>query len=191
MRDLILFSNFFADVDQTTKVISEMEFKDGQYGEQIPEFNMISPEHDRFFKIISNEPVEILENSGVFRKPYTTIHFEDFIRESAWVCAVALEENEFNIWKHIEKNSSNVFNLEQDVQEFINENCFDLTKWEKEVSIKLKPNQVIFFKPWMWHNFEHSNLMQFFYLKYNQEEKQEDNNQEAIDTNGVELQDSE
>lgn len=134
------------EAEQFKNVVTNLKYQPQQYGFEIPQFNMIDPELEMVFGEMLGDWIKLdEEKSGVFRIPYPVIHFEDFASLHEWRCAVALEDNIFKIYNHISgaKDARSGYK-------------FDYTKrsdWKIETQIKLKQNDAVFYRPWMFHMF--------------------------------------
>ena len=123
------------------------------YGTEIPDFNLIFPDLDMLFGGMLGDFVKVDEDrSGTFRRPYNDlIHFEDFDDLNEWRLVVALEDTTFKVYTHKSgvKNALGGY-------EFDYHNPED---WELETIIKLKQNDAIFYRPWVFHSFEYKILL--------------------------------
>lgn len=162
MISLILFNNLYQDITGLSQVISPLEYKESVYGEEVKEFNFVSPGTEELFTELLKTPVKV---TSVFRKPYPVIHFENFTDNLQWIGIAAIEDTILNLYKHKETESETVFQIKVDINEFIKE-CFDETKWEKTSSIKINKGSLVCIRPWMWHSID-SSLVQVFYLENN------------------------
>ena len=91
MKNLILCSNLYNDMDSLSGLISTMEYEDNLYGSEIKDFNFLPQGLDQQFAMYLDHPVEVQPNTGVFRKPNTTVHFEPFYQHCLWVGIVAID----------------------------------------------------------------------------------------------------
>lgn len=160
----IYLENFYHDVDHLFAPIDTLDYTPLSQGFEVPNFYMIPDGIDKDFSLIVGQKIKLNETSGIFRKPYTVIHFEDFKDKTLFVGAVALQQTKFCTYKHKETNSSSVKSIENNLVEFVNSNCFDKTKWNTMADISMSPGSLILFRPWLWHSFENK-LMNFFYLE--------------------------
>ena len=161
MKSILLFDNFYQDLESLHELVSTLDFKESFYGEEIVDFNFIPPDSQENFCQIMAEDLEVSDNSGLFRKSYSTIHFENFNGYSRYVAILAIEPTTIKFYRH-EKGFKSVIELDSPVDEFVPE-FFDESKWDCYSSITLEQNQIIFLRPWMFHSLSDS-LVQVFYL---------------------------
>lgn len=125
------------------------------YGTEIPDFNLIFPDLDMLFGGMLGDFIKVDEDrSGTFRRPYNNlIHFEDFEDTNEWRLAVALEDNTFRVYTH-KSGAKNAL----DGYEFDYHNQED---WEIETEMKIKQNDAIFYRPWVFHSFEEKLILNY------------------------------
>jgi hypothetical protein len=159
---LITIDDFYTQEEgyNLTKVILPlMQFERNDFGEDLPNFNMVPNDADEIFsKVLNTKIVVEKEKSGVFRKPEMSsfIHFEEFESIHDWLFVVALDATTFNVFEH----KSGVRNATEGY-EFAYRNLFD---WNLMANIILLPGQGVFFRPWLFHSFS-SGLIQIFKMK--------------------------
>lgn len=173
MKNLILCSNLYNDMDSLSNLISTMEYEDNFYGSEIKDFNFIPQGIDQQFTMELNHPIEVQPNTGIFRKPNTMIHFEPFYQHCLWVGIVALEDTTLTLWEQEEVKT--VFDVPQEkMEEFLLSN--DRSKWSESNKLNIKKNNFVFIRPWLWHSLEEGKLVQVFLLNQKLENKQEEMN---------------
>ena len=155
MKNIILSSNFYQDVDSLNSIISKMEFTPCLYGSEILDFNYIPLELLNAFNNILNEEVEV--QLGTFRKSNSIVHFENFYQHSLWKCIVAIEDTVLKICEH--DGITSFFDV-KNIDEFMLQH----NEWNEKHSITLNKNDFIFIRPWIWHSLEESKLVQVFLL---------------------------
>lgn len=172
MKNLILCSNLYNDMDSLSNLISTMEYEDNVYGSEIKDFNFIPQGIDEQFKNFLSESIEVQPNTGIFRKPNTMIHFEPFYQHCLWVGIVALEDTTLTLWE--QENVKTIFDVPQEEMEtFLLNN--DPSKWVETNKLNIKKNNFVFIRPWLWHSLEENKLVQVFLLNHRiEEEKRED-----------------
>ena len=141
--------NFYSDIADLAGAVVGLNYLPAKFGLEVPDFNLIQPELlPRFRTILQDDKLEIDEkNSGVFRQPTHIIHFEDFKTPLDWCFTVALTETTFNTYRHVSGVENALENPTLDGR--------NLFEWkEANASIKLEPNQCVFFRPWLYHSFE-------------------------------------
>jgi hypothetical protein len=140
-------------------VTFNLQYKPTEFGDEIPEFNMVPENADEIFSNVLKIPVTVKqETSGIFRLPNRNnfIHFEGFDSIREWIFAVALQQSTFNVYEH---QSGITSALEE-----YRFNYMNLFEWDLMVNYVLKPGQGIFFRPWLFHSFD-SGLIQIFKLE--------------------------
>jgi len=141
---------------QLGNAVCNLEYKESEFGQEIPDFYLISPDANEQFSNILNTKMEVIEEySGRFRKPKWFIHFEGFDSMNEWVFAVALEQATFNVYESSLGPKSALEGHELPYK--------DLFAWDLTINYILKPGQGILFRPWLFHSFD-TGLIQTFRL---------------------------
>lgn len=156
--------NFFSDdtPDKLAAVAHSLPFVRKEYGDEIDQFNLVSPDLDPIFSRLVGEEVTVVDElSGVFRKPILNIHFESFESSSDWVFYIALERTTFNLYNHIVDHGIVDARSALDGYKW---NYWNLMEWDCYTNIQLEPNQGILFKPWLFHSAA-GGLVQVYRLK--------------------------
>jgi hypothetical protein len=162
MHPLVKIINIdgFFNQDQATSMyncVRNLEYKESEFGKEIPEFYLIAPDANEQFSAILGAEVEVLEEySGRFRYPSLFIHFEGFDTLNEWIFAVALDNSTFNVYESLKgpKNALEGHDLPYR----------DLFAWDLTINYLLKPGQGVMFRPWLFHSFD-SGLIQTFRLR--------------------------
>ena len=163
---LIYINNFYSFQPEIPSVISSLDFVPKVYGKEIENFNAVDVSLNEIFSQILGTKIITKSDSGVFRKPYETIHFENFSENIRFVAYVGIEKSIFKTFLHKETNSLSVFGLNNktNLEEFIKSNCYDLDKWELKTEINLNLGDLIITRPWFWQSLS-SKTTQIFYLE--------------------------
>ena len=161
----IYIENFY-NTQQLYEVVKNLQYKENIYGEEVIDFNLIPQDLHKIFSNILKEEIIITKDSGILRKSFENIHFESFNQNTLWVSVIALENTTFKLHKHKEKGFSNVTQLQENLQEFVKENCYDKEKWNDSATINLNSGDIVLFKPWLWHSLSKT-LVKVFYLEAN------------------------
>lgn len=148
MKNIILCSNLYNDMDALSNLISTMEYTDNLYGSEIKDFNFLPQGIDQQFENYLGHPVEVQPDTGTFRKPNSLAVLQPVYQHCLWVCIVALEDT---VLKLYDKNE----------EDFTESN-----------QINIKKNDFVFIRPWIYHSLEESKLVQVFLL--NQKLERED-----------------
>lgn len=164
MKDLILSSGLYQDVNALSTLIGSMEYENAPFGQEILNFQYIPVGLQEYFSQELFEDVEIQPNTGIFRKPNAMIHFENFYQHTSWVAIVALEDTVLTT--HNQENVATFFDVADRLDTFISENCFDVSKWNVDNIIKLKKNTIAFIRPWFWYSLQENSLVQIFLLNH-------------------------
>ena len=139
-----------------SRSVKGLSFKEYEFGKQIDDFNLVSEELDELFSSVLNFKVTLDQTSGFFRIPYHFIHFEPVESLQDWLFVVALEQSTFNVFEHKSGAKTAL-----DGHQFAYRNLFD---WDLKVNYILDPGQGVFFRPWLFHSFDHG-LIQVYKLK--------------------------
>lgn len=169
MVKVLLADNFFppGDAEIYAQVADNLNFIDTEYGQEIPNFNMIFPDSNKILSKVIGEEIEIIEEkSGIFRKPLQcTVRFESFWSLDEWCFIVALEPTTFNLYYHIKDGCGDFGTCDaRSALDGTNFNYKNLFEWNIDVNIILQPNQGVFFRPWMFHSLE-KGLVQYYRMK--------------------------
>ena len=144
------------DAENYRAVISNaIHFEPMMYGMELVNFNMIAPDDDMVFGGLLGDYVKLdPEKSGTFRRPWNgLIHFEGFDGLKEWRLAVALEDNTFTTYSHISGAKTAL-----DGYEFDYNNTED---WSIETIVKLRQNDAVFYRPWVFHSFEEKLILSY------------------------------
>lgn len=156
---IITVDGFFKleDARRLSHIVFDLQYQETEFGEQIPNFNMIPENANEMFSNILNTKISVNEEqSGVFRRPVNFIHFEGFESQNEWIFVCALQQSTFNVFEH----QSGVVNALQDYK-FNYRNLFE---WDLKINYILSPGQGVLFRPWLFHSFD-KGLIQLFRLK--------------------------
>ena len=160
MKNVILCSSFYNDIDALSELIANLEYTDCLYGKEIEEFYYIPAELTEMISAVLEKSVEIQPNTGTFRKPNNIVHFDNFYEHALWTCVVALEDTVLHLHKH-KDGSKSYFDMPKEDDFFIN-NCMNADNWTTAVSINIKKNDYVFVRPWLWKSFEQDKTIQVF-----------------------------
>lgn len=152
---------FYSEEEATRleNVTFNLQYKPSEFGEEIPEFNMVPENVDELFSNVLKIPVTVKEEqSGIFRLPNrgNMIHFEGFDSLKEWLFVVAIQQSTFNYYEHQSGAKTAL-----DGYRF---NYMNLFEWDLMCNYILKPGQGMFFRPWLFHSFD-SGLIQIFRLE--------------------------
>ena len=155
---IITVDGFFAKdtAIQLSNTTYELSYQKAEFGEEIPNFNLIGNETQELFSQILNTNINIdKERSGIFRKPSNLIHFESFNDTNEWIFMVALQPSTLNIFEHKSGITHALFDYK-----FNYKNLFE---WNLQINHLLNPGQGVLFRPWLFHSFD-TGLIQIFRL---------------------------
>lgn len=158
LKKIIQIDDFLSgNLNELFGAIWGLRFEDTQFGPEIPNFQMVTPDMDPVFSRILGEEVTVdEERSGVFRKPKGFIHFEEFASPYDWVLAVAVQETTFNVFENKDGSKSALDKYDY--------NYRDLFQWDLKTNLQLYPNNCVFFRPWLFHSFI-GGITHLYYLK--------------------------
>jgi hypothetical protein len=143
------------EIEVFTPLIKDAEWIDTKLGKQLNNFNIIFKDIDIILGKMVGDLVEVKKNiSGTFRKTINeVIHFEDFTSLEEWRFIVALEENEFKTYTHSNGYAS-ILDYYKDSEDRPVLDYLNVLEWSESSVIKLKTNDVLFFRPWIFHSFK-------------------------------------
>lgn len=143
----------------TATISSLLNLTDTPFGKEVSNFNFTPANADELFSKAVGFPVVVdIDKSGVFRFPELLIHFEEFESLQDWMFVVAIQPSTFNLFTHVSGSA--------DARSGYKFNYRNLFEWDLKVNYLLEPGQAIFFRPWLFHSFDHG-LIQTFRLKEN------------------------
>lgn len=145
---------------------SSIKWVNKKFGLEKENFNLIFENIDIIMGKMVGDLVDIDKpNSGILRKTmHEVIHFEDFEDTNDWRFVVSLEDNEFNTFIHKNGYKSMLDYLKDDSEDLQELDWLDTDQWEIEATIKMKPNDVLFYRPWIFHSFQEG-ILHYYKLK--------------------------
>ena len=154
------------EVEGLRPLVEDVHWVDKKFGKEMEHFNLIFNDIDLVIGKMVGDIVEIDRSaSGTLRKTlHEVIHFEDFEDTNDWRFVVALDNNEFKTYTHKDGYKSFLDyikdeNEEKPILEYMNSE-----DWEVETTIKMKPNDVLFYRPWVFHSFQ-DGILHYYKLK--------------------------
>ncbi len=169
MVKLIHADGFFppGDAEKYSAVVQGLNFVEKEYGYELENFNMILPNIEPILSKVLGERISVDgARSGIFRKPISNlVHFESFDSLNEWCFIVALEKTTLNLHYHLstpgdgEVSGADAWSA-LDGYKFNYRNIFE---WNIHTNIVLRPNQGVFFRPWVFHSLE-DGLVQYYRL---------------------------
>jgi hypothetical protein len=200
MRKVVIHDDFYSNPDQIVELVKSLEFEDpnqGNYPGKNSKFIHYPEEFNDFFSWMTGEKVKAATGSsaGMFRLTTAEDRFKQKIHidlpnmNCSWAGVLYLNK-EFKpdagtkFWQHKETgmdelplNSNDAstlgFHSLDDVKKFMETDGLDESKWNCVMSVPLKYNRLVLFRPWMWHSigaqFGHNDdtarLTQLFFLE--------------------------
>lgn len=152
------------EIEELRPLVEDVSWVDKKFGKEMEHFNLIFPDIDLVLGKMVGDLVEVdRKNSGILRRTlHEVIHFEDFDTLDDWRFVVALDENEFKTYIHKDGYKSLLDFIE--AEEKTNIDFADKEQWEEETIIRMKPNDVLFFRPWIFHSFQEG-ILHYYKLK--------------------------
>jgi hypothetical protein len=154
------------DIEQLRPLVDDVSWVDKKFGKEMEHFNLIFENIDIVLGKMVGDLVEIdRKNSGTLRRTlHEVIHFEDFEDLNDWRFVVAMDKNEFKTFIHKDGYKSMLDyikdeNEERPVFEYLNSE-----DWIEETTIKMNPNDVLFYRPWIFHSFQ-DGILHYYKLK--------------------------
>jgi hypothetical protein len=152
------------EIEQFRPWIEGVKWVDKKFGQEMEHFNLIFQDIDLVLGKMTGDFLEVdRPNSGTLRKTlHEVIHFEDFEDTNDWRFVVAVEDNEFKTYIHRNGYKSMLDYIKQDSTESLD--YLNVNEWELESTIKMKPNDVLFYRPWVFHSFQ-DGILHYYKLK--------------------------
>ena len=154
------------EIEQLRSLVDDVSWVDKKFGKEMEHFNLIFKDIDIVLGKMTGDLVEIdRKNSGTLRRTlHEVIHFEDFEDLNDWRFVVSMDKNEFKTYIHKGGYKSMLDYIKDESEEkpdldFINKN-----DWEEEAKIKMNPNDVLFYRPWVFHSFQ-DGVLHYYKLK--------------------------
>jgi hypothetical protein len=163
MKQLIHCDQFYQDVNSLESLISSLEFEDTLYGKEILGFSYIPQGLTEFIGSVLDDTIEIQPDTGLFRKPNTTIHFDPFYQHARWSCIVAVEDTVLNLHTH-QSGVETFFDVQDRIDDFFIQESTKPQHWTTTTTLTLKQNQFVFIRPWVWRSLAADRLVQTFLL---------------------------
>lgn len=142
--------NFFpeGEAEEARNWLSTVGMQLTPNGFEIPNFNLVFPDLEIIIGEMLGDWVKIDDyNSGTFREPFDNqIMFEPFDSLNEWRLAVALHDNTFKTYIHKSGSKDARYGWEFDYK--------NPADWDVETILKIKTNDAVFYRPWVFHSFE-------------------------------------
>lgn len=150
--------NYFksGEIEHLRPLVDDVSWVEKKFGMEMEHFNLIFQNIDLVLGKMVGDIVEVDEdNSGTLRRPFPDlIRFEDFKDLNDWRFVVALDENEFVTYNHKEGYKTFLDYIRDEKEEKPILDYKNKDEWEVEATIKMKPNDVLFYRPWVFHSFQ-------------------------------------
>jgi hypothetical protein len=154
------------EVHRISPLVQDVSWSDKKFGKEMDHFNLIFPDIDIILGKMVGDLVEIdRKESGTLRKPlHEIIHFEDFNDLNDWRFVVALDDNEFRTYNHKNGYKSFVDYIKDESEEKPILDYINIDEWDLEAVIKMKTNDVLFYRPWVFHSFQ-DGILHYYKMK--------------------------
>jgi hypothetical protein len=154
------------EIQELRPLVDDVSWVDKKFGKEMEHFNLIFNDIDMVFGKMTGDLVEIDRScSGTLRRPlHEIIHFEDFEDTNDWRFVVALDDNEFKTYIHKDGYKSFLDYIRDESEEKPILDYLNQEDWEIEATIKMKPNDVLFYRPWVFHSFQEG-ILHYYKLK--------------------------
>ena len=154
------------EIESLRPLVNDVHWTEKKFGQEMEHFNLIFNDIDIVLGKMSGDLLEIdRPNSGTLRKTmHEIIHFEDFEDLNDWRFIVALDENEFKTYIHKDGYKSFLDYIKDGAEEKPMLEYLNNEHWEEEATIKMKPNDVLFYRPWLFHSFQ-DGILHYYKLK--------------------------
>ncbi len=163
MKQFLKCDGFYQDPNALQSLIQNLEFEDTLYGKEIPDFYYIPQGLQEFIGSVLNEQIQIQPDTGIFRRPNQLIHFDNFYEHALWTCVVAVEDTAVNLHTHRDGHET-FFDVGSNVEEFFLSEAMNQDAWSINTSIKLRKNQFLFIRPWVWRSYDAEKILQTFLI---------------------------
>jgi hypothetical protein len=179
LKKVIIYDDFYGAPDTLVDTIKSMEFESpnqGNYPGKNSKFVHYPEDFNDFFSYLTGENVKAATKSSSDMFRLTTqsdtykqrIHVDLPNMNCSWAGVLYLNK-EFNqesgtkFWQHkelkmdelplnISEASKYGFHSLDDVKNFMETDGLDETKWINVMSVPMKYNRLVLFRPWMWHS---------------------------------------
>jgi len=154
------------EIEQFRPWLENVKWVDIKFGKEIENINLIFENIDIILGKMSGDLLEVdRKNSGTLRKTlHEVIHFEDFEDTNDWRFVVAVDENEFKTYIHKDGFKSILDYVKDESEEKPLLDYLNTEDWETETVIKMKPNDVLFYRPWIFHSFQ-DGILHYYKMK--------------------------
>lgn len=154
------------EIEQFRPWLENVKWVDIKFGKEIENINLIFENIDIILGKMSGDLLEVdRKNSGTLRKTlHEVIHFEDFEDTNDWRFVVAVDENEFKTYIHKDGFKSILDYIKDESEEKPLLDYLNKEDWETETVIKMKPNDVLFYRPWIFHSFQ-DGILHYYKMK--------------------------
>jgi hypothetical protein len=154
------------EVEHLKPLVKDVHWVDKKFGKEMEHFNLIFNDIDLVIGKMVGDIVEIDRPvSGTLRKTLNeVIHFEDFEDTNDWRFVVALDNNVFKTFIHKDGYKSFLDYIKDDNEKKSILEYLNLEDWEVETTIIMKPNDVLFYRPWVFHSFQ-DGILHYYKLK--------------------------
>ena len=154
------------EIEHIRPLVDDVSWVDKKFGKEMEHFNLIFEDIDIVLGKMTGDIVEIDKpNSGTLRRTlHEVIHFEDFLDLNDWRFVVALDENEFKTYAHKDGYKSILDYIKDETEEKPFLDYLKKEDWYEEATIKMNPNDVLFYRPWIFHSFQEG-VLHYYKLK--------------------------
>jgi hypothetical protein len=154
------------EIEHLRPLVDDVSWIDKKFGKEMEHFNLIFEDIDLVLGKMVGDMVEIdRPNSGTLRRTlHEVIHFEDFTDLNDWRFVVAMDENEFKTYVHKDGFKSVIDYIKDESEEKPILDYSNKEDWIEEAVIKMKPNDVLFYRPWIFHSFQEG-VLHYYKLK--------------------------
>lgn len=154
------------EIESLRPLADDVSWVDKKFGKEMENFNLIFKDIDIVLGKMTGDFLEVDKpSSGILRKTlHEVIHFEDFDDLNDWRFVVAMDPNEFKTYIHKDGYKSFVEYLKDQSEEKPILEYMNKEHWEEETIIKMKPNDVLFYRPWVFHSFQ-DGIIHYYKLK--------------------------
>lgn len=154
------------EIEQFRPWIEHVNWIPMKFGHEIENIHLIFPNIDVIMGKMVGDFLEVDRSaSGTFRRTLPgIIHFEDFDSLDDWRFVVACDANMFKTYSHVHGYKHHLEYVADESEGKPELAYLDDTQWKEEAMIKMQPNDVLFYRPWLYHSFQ-DGILHYYKLK--------------------------
>jgi hypothetical protein len=154
------------EAERIPYLVDSVNWVDKKFGSEMEHFNLIFKDIDLVLGKMVGDIIEIdRPNSGTLRRTLkNVIHFEDFEDLNDWRFVVAVENNTFITYNSLYGYKTFLDYVKDESEDKPTLEYLNNSQWEVESTIQMKANDVLFYRPWVFHSFD-DGILHYYKLK--------------------------